>query len=127
MKTLTITYWVTTAIVGLMMIYSAYAYFTEVSIQQAFQHLGYPDYFRIKLGIAKVVGAVLLLAPVGARLKEWVYAGFTFTFVSALIAHTVAGDPVSARMAPVIFLLLLAVSYVTFHKRHAVQHTASVG
>jgi hypothetical protein len=35
---------------------------------------------------------VLLLAPVPARLKEWVYAGCAITLGSALIAHFAVGD-----------------------------------
>ena len=35
---------------------------------------------------------LLLLAPVPARLKEWAYAGFAITLVSALIAHFAVGD-----------------------------------
>jgi hypothetical protein len=81
---------------------------------------------RIELAIAKFIGVILLLAPVNARIKEWTYAGFTFTFIAAYTAHSVAGDPVSALAAPVIFLLLLAVSYVTFHKREAVQRKVAV-
>jgi len=113
MKGIKITYWVTTALVALMMVYSAYAYFTNPLISQGFQHLGYPDYFRVELAIAKLIGVVLLLAPVGLRLKEWTYAGFTFTFISAAIAHKVSGDPF---FMPVIFLAVLAVSYIMYHK-----------
>jgi DoxX-like protein len=39
-------------------------------------HLGFPAYFRVELSWAKLLGVVLLLAPVPARLKEWSYAGF---------------------------------------------------
>lgn len=127
MKTIKITYWATTVIVALMMTYSAYAYVTQEAIRQGFHHLGYPDYFRIQLAVAKLIGAVLLLAPVASRVKEWVYAGFAFTFISAFIAHTASGDPVSNRMAPVFFLLLLVVSYVTYHQWHKVaQPTEAV-
>jgi hypothetical protein len=111
MRTIKITYWTTTSIVALMMVYSAYAYLTSPMVQQAFVHLGYPSYFRIELAIAKIIGAVVLLAPVTLQLKEWAYAGFGITFISALIAHSVSGDPVSARAMPVIFLGLLIVSY----------------
>lgn len=52
MKTIKITYWITTAIVALMMTYSAYSYLTKEAMQQAFHHLGYPDYFRMELAIA---------------------------------------------------------------------------
>lgn len=118
MKGIKITYWAATGILALMMIFSAYAYFTDPAVAQGFQHLGFPAYFRIELGIAKLIGAVLLLAPVSARIKDWTYAGFAICFVSAFIAHTASGDPVSNRMGPLIFLAVLITSYVTYLKRH---------
>jgi DoxX-like family len=126
MKTINITYWITTSIVGLMMLFSTYAYLSDPAIAAAFQHIGYPDHFRIALALAKFVGVILLAAPVAARIKEWAYAGFTFTFVGAFLAHTAAGDPGAVRIMPVIFLLLLIVSYVTYHRRNTVaaQRTA---
>ena len=42
MKAIEITYWITTSIVSLMMIYSSYAYLTQPAMQQAFQHLPAP-------------------------------------------------------------------------------------
>ena len=37
-------------------------------------HLGYPSYFLVLLGTWKVLGAVALLVPRRALLKEWAYA-----------------------------------------------------
>jgi uncharacterized membrane protein YphA (DoxX/SURF4 family) len=119
MKAIKITYWATTVIVALMMLYSAYAYLTQAAMQQAFNHLGYPGYFRVELAIGKLIGAVLLVAPLKGRIKEWVYAGFTITFISAFIAHTASGDPVNYRMMPLIFLILLIASYITYHRKNA--------
>jgi len=116
MKAAKITYWITTAIVALMMTYSCYAYLTQDVAKQAFQHLGFPDYFRVELAFAKLIGAILLIAPIASRAKEWVYAGFAITFISAFIAHTASGDPVNNRAMPLIFLGLLIASYVTYHK-----------
>jgi uncharacterized membrane protein YphA (DoxX/SURF4 family) len=116
MKTIRIIYWTSTSLVGLMMIYSAYSYLTDPVFKQGFDHLGYPGYFRIELAIAKVIGVLVLLSPFGARLKEWAYAGFTFVFISAFIAHTASGDPFALRVSPVIFLVLLAISYVMYHR-----------
>ena len=116
MKTLRITYWVTTALVGLMMTYSAYAYLTDAAMKQGFVHLGFPDYFRVELAIAKFIGVVLLLAPVPPRWKEWAYAGFVINFVSAIIAHNASGDPLTNSVAPFIFLVLVLVSYFTYHR-----------
>jgi uncharacterized membrane protein YphA (DoxX/SURF4 family) len=117
MKATKITYWITTAIVALMMLYSASAYLTQPAMAAAFKHLGYPDYFRVELAITKIIGAILLLAPLAARVKEWAYAGFTIVFISAFIAHSASGDPISYRIMPVIFLALLAISYITYHKQ----------
>jgi hypothetical protein len=61
----------------------------------------------------------LLLLPVPSMVKEWAYAGFAITFISAFVAHTASGDPVSRRMLPVIFLLILIGSYVTWHRSRA--------
>ncbi|TZF81352.1 DoxX family protein [Pedobacter sp. BS3] len=110
-------YWIPTAIVALMMIYSAYAYLTQPALKGAFHHLGYPDYFRVELALAKLIGAILLLVPVISRVKEWTYAGFAITFISAFIAHSASGDPLNYRLMPLIFLALLIVSYITYHKK----------
>ena len=116
MKATKITYWVTSAVLALMMTFSAYAYFTQPTVKEGFHHLGFPDYFRIELGIAKLIGAALLLIPVAPRLKEWVYAGFTITFISAIISHIASNDPMQAKVMPGVMLAILAVSYITFHK-----------
>jgi len=46
----------------------------------------------VELSWVKLLGVVVLLAPVAARLKEWAYAGFAITLASALIAHFSLGD-----------------------------------
>ncbi len=120
MKANKIIYWITTSIVALMMIYSTYAYLTQPAIAQGFTHLGFPPYFRVELAIAKLIGAIVLLTPLSSKIKDWAYAGFTITFVSAFIAHSASGDPVSVRIMPVIFLILLAVSYYTNLRREPV-------
>ena len=63
---------------------------------EASTRLGFTDYFRVELAWAKLLGAVLLLAPVPARLKEWAYAAFAITFGSALIAHLSMGSAAHA-------------------------------
>lgn len=115
-KTINIMYWISTTLVSLMMIFSAYSYFANPEVKQGFQHLGFPDYFRIELAIAKILGAIILLLPTKSDVKEWAYAGFVITFVSAFIAHTASGDPISNRVGPIVFLLVLALSYFTYHK-----------
>jgi DoxX-like family len=86
-------YWIFTALLALHMTFTAYAQLKLPQVAAAFVHLGFPAYFRIELSWAKLVGAVALLVPViPARIKEWAYAGFAITLVSALIAHFAVGD-----------------------------------
>ena len=114
MKAKKIIYWVSTILVSLIMVYSSYADLCSAAVAEAFIHLGFPGYFRIELGIMKVIGVGLLLIPLPDFFKEWAYAGFTITFISAFIAHTISGDPVGNRLAPLIVFVFLIVSYVSF-------------
>jgi len=91
-KATAILYWIVTALFCLQMGFTAYAQLRLPQVAAAFIHLGFPAYFRVELAWAKLLGLVALLAPVPARLKEWAYAGFAFTLVSALIAHFAVGD-----------------------------------
>jgi hypothetical protein len=87
-----IVYWIVTTLFCLQMGFTAYAQLRLPQVAEAFNHLGFPAYFRVELSCAKLLGVVLLLAPVPARLKEWAYAGFAIDLASALIAHFAVGD-----------------------------------
>jgi len=117
MKKFKITYWVSTSLISLMMLSSAYMYLTAPQIKAGFVHLGFPDYFRVELAIAKFLGALALIIPiVSSRIKEWAYFGFFTCFVSALIAHISSGDPASVWAMVIIALVLLITSYFCYHK-----------
>jgi hypothetical protein len=91
-KGLVIAFWIVTALFCLQIGFTAYAQLRLPQVAEAFAHLGFPAYFRVELALAKLLGVVLLLAPVPARLKEWAYAGFAMTLGSALVAHLSVGD-----------------------------------
>ena len=114
MKLLKVIYWISTGIIALMMTFAAYSYMTSDQVKQAFVFLGFPSYFRVELAVAKLIGAVLLLMPFKRRLKEWVYAGFTIVFISALIAHIAGGLPPSTAVMPIVMLVVLLVSYFSY-------------
>jgi uncharacterized membrane protein YphA (DoxX/SURF4 family) len=81
-------------------------------VVQGFAHVGYPQHLRILLGIAKILGAFALVIPGLPKLKEWAYAGFTFTWIAAFVSHYLAKDGAIA-FGPLILLLFLAISYFT--------------
>jgi hypothetical protein len=91
-----VVYWIATALFCLQEGFTAYAQLRLPQVAAAFTHLGFPDYFRVELSWAKLIGIVLLVVPVPARLKEWVYAGFAIDLASALIAHVAVGDGAQA-------------------------------
>ena len=108
-----VAYWVSTGLIAAFAFFSGYVYLSgNPQAVQGFAHVGYPQQLRIILGIAKPLGAIALLVPGIAKLKEWAYAGFTFAWISAFFAHYLAGDGPTA-FSPVVLLALLVVSYLT--------------
>jgi ABC-type transport system involved in multi-copper enzyme maturation permease subunit len=109
-------YWGATILIALFAVFSGAMYFIAEAPAQTIERLGYPDYFRILLGIGKLIGAVVLLAPLPRSLKEWTYAAFTIDFIMAFVSHAMVGDPVSALIMPVVALALLMTSYAGYHQ-----------
>ena len=114
MKRDKIIYWVATGLVAAGMLLSAGMYLTQnPELIGGFTALGIPLYFVLLLGIAKLLGAIVLVAPVWSDMKEWAYAGFSFMFIGATWVHIATSTP---WVTPLVFLGLLAVSYI-FRKR----------
>ena len=114
-----ILYWIATVLLCLQLGFTAFAQLRLPQVAEAFTHLGFPGYFRLELALAKLIGIVLLLAPVPARLKEWAYAGFAFTIVSALIAHFAVGDGPEAWGFAAATAMLWAHTYFFGRRREA--------
>jgi hypothetical protein len=109
----TITYWGTTSLVAIVPLLAAFAYLTAApQAVENFRHVGYPQQLRVLLGIAKLAGAIVLLLPRLPTLKEWAYAGFTFMWIAATVAHYLAGDR-PLFLLPLALIGALATSYVT--------------
>jgi hypothetical protein len=116
-KGLAIGFWLATALFCLQMSFTAYAQLRLPQVADSFRHLGFPDYFRVELSWAKLLGVVLLLTQVPARLKEWAYAGFAIDLGSALLAHLAVGDGPEAWGWSVGTGLLWALSYLAWRLR----------
>jgi hypothetical protein len=117
MKTAKIIFWVTTGIIvafeGLIPLLTSH---TELA-KQGVMHLGYPDYFRFLILPFKVLGALALILPsVKGRYKEWAYAGFGIDFICASASHGVVDGLNFQTFFPLIFLALLLLSYIQYHK-----------
>ena len=112
MKKDKIIYWSSTGAISFIMLFSMFKMYTPT-----YEHLGFPHYFRTELLIAKILGMIVLLTPrVPSILKEWAYAGFSIVLISASIAHFNSGDTIINAIEPYIWLAILAVSNLYFHK-----------
>ncbi|MDI9877821.1 DoxX family protein [Flectobacillus longus] len=117
MKQDKIIYWVTTALISLGSLLAVYWYFTDIKIVESYKHFGFPAYFRIQVGISKLVGAIVLIVPFfPAKMKEWAYAGFGILYISAAIIHYMVGDPTANLVVPLINLVILTVSNIYYSK-----------
>jgi hypothetical protein len=112
----TIVYWIVTALFCLQITFTAYAQLRLPQVAAAFTHLGFPGYFRVMLSGAKLLGVLVVLAPVPARLKEWAYAGFAFDLGSAIIAHLAVGDGPQAWGWPAGTGVLWGLSYFCWRR-----------
>ena len=117
MKKEKIIYWVSTTIIFLFQgVMPALTSHTEMA-RQGISQLGYPAYFGTMLAIFKVSGAtVIMFSRFPRRLKEWAYAGFAFDFLAATISNGAVFGIGAEVVSPLIALLILAVSYVYYHK-----------
>jgi hypothetical protein len=113
MKLKKTTYWIATFfVVGIMTISGVLAVTHAPAMMTSLAHLGYPVYFSNLLGVSKLVGVCVLLAPGLARFKEWAYAGFGITILSACYSHLLSGDGLLA-LEPLVTFAALVVSYLT--------------
>jgi hypothetical protein len=110
-KTKTTIYWASTLFVAFIMTISgALALIHAPTMMAALAHLGYPPYFSNLLAVSKLAGVAVLLLPGIARLKEWAYAGFGITVLSASYSHLLSGDGLLA-LEPLVTFAALILSY----------------
>lgn len=114
MKRNKIMYYVTTGLVSAGFLMSSVMYLTKnTELMSNFSRLGYPAYFVTILGVAKLLGALALLNPWYAKLREWAYAGFAFILIGAIWTHIATG---TSFAAPLVFAVLISASYL-FHQK----------
>ena len=124
MKKDKIIYWTTTGIVCAVMLSAIFLDRPLNPAREGFTHLGLPNYFKIELTVAKILGVLALLIPtIPTKAKEFAYFGFGITLVSASIAHFSSGDGIQFIIDPLLFLGALIVSYSYSNKIKSKQNT----
>ncbi|MEO6188812.1 MAG: DoxX family protein [Ginsengibacter sp.] len=114
-KAVKITYWVTTSIISLWELSGAFFIDSELA-KQGMRHLQLPEWFRWEVSIGHIIGGILLIVPIAPRIKEWTYVAFGIDFISAFIAYASIDGAVDTLLYPLVMLVLLVISYVSYHK-----------
>jgi DoxX-like family len=112
MKAKAIGYWICTVVIALL--------FLSGGIMQAMRapaatagitHLGFPVHFAVLLGVWKILGAIVIVLPGFALVKEWAYAGIVIDLTGASVAHAAMGDGAGNIIAPLVFTLVVVASW----------------
>jgi uncharacterized membrane protein YphA (DoxX/SURF4 family) len=112
MNTRLIAYWIATALTAFVFLSGGPPEIARYQpVMQGMRHLGYPDYFMVILGVWKILGGLVVLAPGLPRLKEWAYAGMLFDLSGAAASHASVGDPVMKIATPLIILGVVMASW----------------
>jgi uncharacterized membrane protein YphA (DoxX/SURF4 family) len=120
MKLKVIVYWAATAIVALELVvggvtdlvHGGTGLVVGQPVVQILAHEGYPLYLLTILGVWKVPGGIVLLAPRFPRLKEWAYAGAIIVYTAAAASGVVRGDdPGNLIWTPLILAVLTLASW----------------
>lgn len=82
--------------------------------------LGYPDYFTVFIGAAKILGSVALVIPGYYRVKEWAYAGLFFDLIGAIYSMICTTGIAASLLFMALPLIAGALSYIYYHKAYGV-------
>jgi hypothetical protein len=117
MKKYKIVFWISTLLIFIMQGIMPILTLNSIETKQGMEHLGYPAYFASILAFFKLFGAIALLIPAfPALIKEWAYAGFAIDFVCAFVSIIIVDGVSGVAFAPVVALVILILSYISFHK-----------
>jgi putative oxidoreductase len=104
-------------LLALMFLMAGFSKFKDKRQVEAFEHYGYPQWFRIVTGIVELVGAIGMIVgiwyPMVAHLAG-VWLGITM--LVAVITHIRAKDPAKMVLFPaILFVLNALVALLQWH------------
>ena len=123
----TVGYWLTTAVVAAELGVGGIWDIARIPfVSDLVTHLGYPSYFLVLLGSWKVLGAVALLVPRRALLKEWAYAGAFFTYTGAIVSHLATGYAVAEVGVLAVMTVLTVLSWALRPPGRRMRHLSAL-
>ena len=112
MRLTRIVYWGSTGLSALLFAAPGFALVSRnAQFAADMARMGYPSYFLPFLGVWKILGAIVILAPGVPRLKEWAYAGMIFDVSGAVVSRAAAGDRGPELFLPFLIAGLVILSW----------------
>ena len=123
-KTIKVTYWVLNILFCLFHVMDAGGGLAKAKAGvDAMNAMGYPIYLMGFLAVLKLLGVVALLQNKYKTIKEWAFAGFSFTLIGAAVSHACVNDQILFNIMPVVFLVILFALYYFWRKLEQVKVT----
>ena len=111
-----LTYWISTGVLAAFILPGIFYLNSQMALEGTML-LGFPRWFHYELGIGKFIGGLILILPFfPKRIKEWAYVAFGIDAISAFIGILVVVGTKGMWYAPLIFFIILVISYLSFHK-----------
>jgi len=129
-KTTNLLYWIFTILFAGLMISSAIPNVLNTPKSKEVVHdmLGYPVYIIPYIGLAKLLGSIVILIPGLKKIKEWAYAGLFFDLAGAIYSGIAAAGGVDPMMLTMLIWIVPGIlSYVFWNKKMNAQSTAYPG
>ena len=112
MKILKITYWISTLVICLLMLFSAYNYLFHYERTMGFyENLGFPIWMIYPSATVKILAVIAILSKLSNFLKEWAYAGIFFDVIMAFTAHQMVNDGMG--LFALVGIFAVSISYIT--------------
>jgi uncharacterized membrane protein YphA (DoxX/SURF4 family) len=110
-------YWITTGLAAFAMLAGGVGdVLAPPEVIAILESLGYPAYAAQLIGVGKILGGVIILAPKLPRLKEWAYAGMAIDLIGATWSHAASGHAAMDIITP---LIVLAIAMGSWYLRPA--------
>ncbi|MEL7121308.1 MAG: DUF3179 domain-containing (seleno)protein, partial [Bacteroidota bacterium] len=117
-KSITYLYWICTLFTVFWMYSGGVAALSNADFMvETIQKLGYPPYFHHLLGIAKLIGATLILFSLNKYLKAFAYAGVFYELISSSLSYALSGLLLEA-IIPLLFFGIVGVSCYTWFRKN---------
>lgn len=118
-KTINIAYWCILVLLTIGMLLSAIP--SVLKLPYAIEHftnvLKLPEYLLVFTGVLKLAGLLALYIPKFPKLKEWVFAGFSFDLLGAWYCNVTAMQSFAAGIAVIVYFALLMALYYFYGKK----------